>query len=149
MISLILDDSWPCLLSLSQSYRLHTPRLSRRHFHFLQLLSTQFMVNPPRLQWDLQYHLCHRNSTHLSWLSEVLSLFLPGAALKVVFYYPVCTYSVLLGLALGFLFSAFGGGVAQCVWLCYPMDCSTPGFPVLHYLLELAQTHVHWVRDAI
>ena len=27
--------------------------------------------------------------------------------------------------------------------LCDPMDCSTPGFPVLHYLLELAQTHVH------
>ena len=29
------------------------------------------------------------------------------------------------------------------------MDCSTPGFPVLHYLLEFAQTHVHWVDDAI
>ena len=30
-----------------------------------------------------------------------------------------------------------------------PMDCSTPGFPVHHQLLELAQTHVHWVSDAI
>ena len=29
------------------------------------------------------------------------------------------------------------------------MDCSTPGIPVLHSLLELAQTHVHWVGDAI
>ena len=29
------------------------------------------------------------------------------------------------------------------------MDCSTPGFPVLHHLLELAQTHVHRVGDAI
>ena len=29
------------------------------------------------------------------------------------------------------------------------MDCSTPGFPVLYHLSELAQTHVHWVRDAI
>ena len=28
------------------------------------------------------------------------------------------------------------------------MDCSTPGFPVHHKLLELAQTHVHRVRDA-
>ena len=27
--------------------------------------------------------------------------------------------------------------------------CSTPGFPVLHYLLEFAQTHVRWVDDAI
>ena len=29
------------------------------------------------------------------------------------------------------------------------MDCSTPGFPVLHCLPEFAQTHVHWVTDAI
>ena len=29
------------------------------------------------------------------------------------------------------------------------MDCSTPGFPVLHYLPEFSQTHVHWVNDAI
>ena len=37
----------------------------------------------------------------------------------------------------------------SCVWLCDPTDCSTPGFPVHHQLLELAQTHVHWVGDAI
>ena len=30
-----------------------------------------------------------------------------------------------------------------------PMDCSMLGFPVLHHLLELAQTHVHWVSDTI
>ena len=29
------------------------------------------------------------------------------------------------------------------------MNCSTLGFPVLRYLLEFAQTHVHWVSDAI
>ena len=28
--------------------------------------------------------------------------------------------------------------------LCNPIDHSTPGFPVLHYLPEIAQTHVHW-----
>ena len=33
--------------------------------------------------------------------------------------------------------------------LCDPMDCSTPTFPVLHHLPEFAQTHVHWVSDAI
>ena len=32
---------------------------------------------------------------------------------------------------------------------CEPMDCRTPGFPVHHQLPELAQTHVHWVDDAI
>ena len=30
-----------------------------------------------------------------------------------------------------------------------PMDCSMPGFPVLHYLPEFAQTHIPWVSDAI
>ena len=29
------------------------------------------------------------------------------------------------------------------------MDCSRPGFPVLHRLLEFAQTHVHWAGDAV
>ena len=29
------------------------------------------------------------------------------------------------------------------------MDCRTPGFPVHHQLVELNQTHVHWVCDAI
>ena len=33
--------------------------------------------------------------------------------------------------------------------LCDPTDCSTPGFPVRHCLLEFAQTHAHWVGDAI
>ena len=29
------------------------------------------------------------------------------------------------------------------------MDCSMPGLPVHHQLLEFSQTHVHWVGDAI
>ena len=33
--------------------------------------------------------------------------------------------------------------------LCDPMDCSMPGIAVLHYLLEFAQTHVHWASDGI
>ena len=37
----------------------------------------------------------------------------------------------------------------SCQTLCDPMNCRTPGFPVLHYLLEFAQTHVHWVSNAI
>ena len=40
--------------------------------------------------------------------------------------------------------------VAQSVLtLCNPMSSSTPGFPVLHCLLEFAQTHVRWVGDDI
>ena len=39
--------------------------------------------------------------------------------------------------------------VQSCPALSNPMDCSTPGFPVLLYLLEFAQTHVHWISDTI
>ena len=40
--------------------------------------------------------------------------------------------------------------VAQsCLSLCDPMDCSTPGSPVLHCLPEFAHIHVHWVGNAI
>ena len=37
----------------------------------------------------------------------------------------------------------------SCPTLCDPMDYCTPGFPVLHRLLEFTQTHVHWVSDAV
>jgi len=37
----------------------------------------------------------------------------------------------------------------SCLTLCHPMDCSMLGFSALHYLLEIAQIHFHWVSDAI
>ena len=39
----------------------------------------------------------------------------------------------------------FSSVAQSCRTLCDPMDCSTPDLPVLHQLLEFAQTHVHWV----
>ena len=43
----------------------------------------------------------------------------------------------------------FSSVTQLCLTLCDPMDCSTPGFPVHHQLLELLQTHVYRVSDAI
>ena len=43
----------------------------------------------------------------------------------------------------------FSSVTQSCPTLCDPMDYSTLGFPVHHQLLELTQTHVHWVGDAI
>ena len=37
----------------------------------------------------------------------------------------------------------------SCPTFCSLMNCSTPGFPVLPYLPEFAQAHVHWVSDAV
>ena len=39
--------------------------------------------------------------------------------------------------------------IQSCLTVCNPMNCSTPGFFVVHHLPELAQTHVHRVGDAI
>ena len=46
-------------------------------------------------------------------------------------------------------FSQFSSVTQSYLILCYPMDCSTPGFSVHHQLLQLAQTHTHQVGDAI
>ena len=43
----------------------------------------------------------------------------------------------------------FSSVAQSCPTLCNPMDCSTPGFHVHHQLLDLTQTHVHWVGDTI
>ena len=37
----------------------------------------------------------------------------------------------------------------SCVRLCDTMNCSTPGLPVHHQLLEFTQTYVYWVTNAI
>ena len=46
-------------------------------------------------------------------------------------------------------FTEFSSVAQSCSTLCNPMDCSTPGLPVHHQLVEFTQTHVHWVGDAI
>ena len=43
----------------------------------------------------------------------------------------------------------FSSVTQSCLTFCNPMDCSTSGFPVYHQLLELTQTHIHWVSDVI
>ena len=43
----------------------------------------------------------------------------------------------------------FSSVAQSCPTLCNPMNCSTPGLPVHHQLLEFTPTYVHWVGDAI
>ena len=43
----------------------------------------------------------------------------------------------------------FSSVARSCLTLCDPIYHNMPGFPVQHQLPELAQTHVHWVSDAI
>ena len=48
-----------------------------------------------------------------------------------------------------FQLSHFCSVAKSCLTLRNPIDCSVPGFLVLHSLLELAHAQVHWVSDAI
>ena len=43
----------------------------------------------------------------------------------------------------------FSSVAQSCPTLCDPMNCSTPGLPAYHHLLEFIQTHIHRVGDAI
>ena len=43
----------------------------------------------------------------------------------------------------------FSSVTESCLTRWDPMDCSMPGLPVHHQLLEFTQTHIHWVGDAI
>ena len=57
---------------------------------------------------------------------------------------------VVVGWVFQLQISQSVSSVAQsCLTLHNPMDCSTPGLPIHHQLLELTQTHLHWVGDAI
>ena len=76
-------------------------------------------------QTNLRMHLKIRNNQKL----------LPG---KNILFKQWCQHSV-----------QFSSVAQSCPTLCDPVDCSTPGLPVHHQLPKLAQTHVHWVSDAI
>ena len=54
-----------------------------------------------------------------------------------------------LNESLAFSSVQFSSVAQSCLPLCNPMDCSTPGFPVHHQLLEHTQTHAHQVGDII
>ena len=45
--------------------------------------------------------------------------------------------------------AAAAKSLQSCPTLCDAMNCSTPGLPVHHQLLEFTQTHVHRVGDVI
>ena len=67
----------------------------------------------------------------------------------ITFYFVRKACRLMSQHALVVYFHSFISVTQSCPTLCDPMDCSTPGFPVHHQLWELAQTHVHWVDDAI
>ena len=81
------------------------------------------------------YNFQYLSAVHLdSWFHSVL---LDHREMNAAFHSLPLLYPLLL------LFSC------SVVSNCNSMNCSMPGFPVLHHLPEFAQTHVHWAGDAI
>ena len=56
---------------------------------------------------------------------------------------------VFFGFFFFFLAFQFSSVTQSCLTLCDPMNHSTPGLPVHHYLPEITHTHIHRVSDAI
>ena len=88
-----------------------------------------FFWNIKRSFQGLSYYFFHWHCGYIKFLQNA---------------YEMCLYSQLSTSIVQF------SSVAQsCPILCDPMNCSTPGLPVLQWLLASTQTHVHWVGDAI
>ena len=125
------------------------------------------MLLPVDQLWLSQWHscICHTVAPEASlscppdccpkpyhWPSVVTEHLKCGQSLEMGCQYRICagfqilsTQKVCISLFLMLIFVQS----QSCRTLCDPIDCSTPGFPVLHYLPESAQTHVHCVDDAI
>ena len=92
-------------------------------------------------------------STQLNWVS--LTFKLKGTWVSWLTFLTTVKFTLLsvLGayhsLSLTRLMIQFNSVTRSCPTLCDHKNCSTPGFPVHHQLLELAGTHVHQVSDAI
>ena len=119
----------------------------KKHFYHTSPSFSTFWFCKQRNVWLNSYKLAQGNWTekvlmllyyqsHLRWPQSCLSLVhqRKGKDIKEE----------------GESYSVQFSSVAQlCPTLCRPMDCSTPGLPVQHQLLEFIQTHVHWVSDVI
>ena len=68
---------------------------------------------------------------------------------QVIFQFIITEYWTSFPVISWFLLVQFSSVTQLCLTLCDPMDCNTLGFPVHHQLLELAQTHIHWVSEAL
>ena len=85
-----------------------------------------FTTEPP--ENSVKYFICNSIQKHFHKKPQIIS------SLDVSVYWYTCCCCLVAQL---------------CLILCDLMDCSMPGFPILHHLLEHAQTHVCWVDDAI
>ena len=89
---------------------------------------------------------CHFFSSHKTTKSVNFNKCFNNYGFLIILWY-IFLQIFLKPFLSGSIFSSYQ---SLClVWLCNPMDCSTPGFPVHHQLPELTQTHVRRVGPTI
>ena len=101
---------------------------------------------------EVLYSLGNLFRLHLIGQKWIMLLPLEPSSLKVFALFFLKTSRTWRAEMAFYQFGSMGtvSPVAQsCPTLCNPMDCSMPGLPVHHQLLESTQTHAHWVSDAI
>ena len=109
-------------------------------FHFN--LSVIFHT-PPQATTNL---FNHQSILHYNKLLYIFKNIYENWIIQCTFFIFISFFIFILTCFISIQFSS----VAQsCPTLCDPMDCSTPGLPVHHQLLEVTETRVHWVGDAI
>ena len=100
--------------------------------------------------WSTAEHRTTGDTALLNTLENIKTLAKASQWLNAYFRALVFSPTLLSKKALLCFAFRYCCSVAKpCLTLCDPVNCNTPGFPVLHHLLEFAQTHVHWVDVAI
>ena len=112
------------------------------YFHMLVFLNSAHVITGVHVSFQISSFVFFKcvSRSRITGSYGVLLLVLWEAS--ILFSLLAATIYSLISSVLLFCCSVLSDSVI-------PMDCSTPGFPVLHYLPEFGQTHVHWVGDAI
>ena len=111
------------------------------HFLLFRLCRALACPPPSRSLWSLwangrgaqSFHCCSHGRRAVFTSDTSFYFFLCPSHFEAILLFCCCCCSV----------------AQLCLTLCDPMDCSTPGLPVLHCLPEFTQTYVHGVSDAI
>ena len=99
--------------------------------------------------FPVHHQLRELAQTHVHWVSDAYTESTGNIKIIRFYYLPFASNHVKLHLHKRRKNISCCFIVKSCLTLCDLMDCSMPGFPVLHYLPEFAQIHMHWVGDAI
>ena len=106
---------------------------------FQELLSSFFPYN--------QHTMQHNDST-FAYIMKIARIILTFFTIYSYRFFLVINFKIYF-LSNFQIYNQFSLVAQLCPTFCKPMDYSMPGFPVHHQFLELSQTHINRISDAI